>query len=346
MEYNIDILVAGCNTTCMHCYVNGGKAPAMSFQDFCLCMEKLSLSFENLKGHISFTLDNELFNHPDALQILTCVEQNYKSTYYHHGSTTGIAFLTHSKQTELFDILKRNEWDYVSFTIHGNRDTHDKIVNNSHGLESIIAASKLFREHDFKIWVSLMMNKKLVSELEDMSYILSHMHYDSILPVIPDYFPTPRLMKYQQIRLNKYEFVDVIAFLLSRKVDVSDIEKQVTLYNEETIIQTVHADVLREELTSKSTAFFHIDYKLDFFLGNTGSPLMHLGNIKTLSSQEIHQCIVMAEDNYYETESIHYNDIMFAVSHGELKRSGENYVYPSKIAGIIAMIKNKESDTF
>ncbi len=341
MEYNIDILVAGCNTTCMHCYVNGGKAPTMSLSDFHLCLSKLYPTFERLKEKISFTLDNEIFNHPEAVQILECVEQTCKRNYYHHGSTTGIAFLSHPQQVELLDILKRNKWDYISFAIHGNNDTHNKIVNNNHGLESIIAASELFREHDFEIWISLMITKKLVNELDDLSAILSRMQFNNILPVIPDYFPTPRLMKYQNIRCNKNEFEQIIEFLVARKVDVSDIENAVLSYNEETIIQTTDVDLIKNELTSKNTAFFHIDSKLDFYLGNTGSPLKYLGNIKDLSSDEIYHCIITAEDNYYETGSIHYSDILSTVSNNALKHSKENYVYPSKITGIIAMMKNE-----
>ena len=34
MEYNIDILVAGCNTSCQHCYVNGGYEKSMSFENY------------------------------------------------------------------------------------------------------------------------------------------------------------------------------------------------------------------------------------------------------------------------------------------------------------------------
>ena len=340
MEYNIDILVAGCNTTCMHCYVYGGKAPAMTLSDFNLCIGKLHPVFEKLKEKISFTLDNEIFNHPNAVQILECVEQTCKNNYYHHGSTTGIAFLSHPQQVKLFDILKRNKWDYISFAIHGNNDTHNKIVNNNLGLESIIEASELFRENDFEIWISLMITKKLVNELDDLSDILSKMQYDNILPVIPDYFPTPRLMKYQNIRCNKNEYEQIMEFLDARKVNLSNIKNAIQFYDEETIIQNIDVDLIRNELTSKNTAFFHIDNKLDFYLGNTGSPLRHLGNIKDLSSDEIYHCIIKAEDNYYETGTIHYNNIISAVSNNGLKRSKENYVYPSRIAGIIAMMKN------
>jgi len=340
MEYNIDILIAGCNTTCMHCYVDGGYATAMSLSDFYLCMAKLQPVFQQLRDNISFTLDNELFNHPDAAVILECVEQKYKSNYFHHGSTTGIAFLNHPKQAELFEILKRNKWDYASFAIHGSRDTHNSIVNNDRGLESLIEASRLFKERDFKVWISLMISKKLVSELDDLSRILSEIPYDNILPVIPDYYPTPRLMKYQSIRCNKAEFGELSDFLIDRGVDITGVEKAVQRYNEEAILNNLECDSIAEELTSKRTAFFHIDSKLGFYLGNTGSALKQFGNIKELSSEEIYRAIESSEDNYYETSRVHYNDIISAVSNGGLERSMENYVYPSRIAGIIAMMSN------
>lgn len=338
MEYNIDILVAGCNTTCMHCYVDGGYAPAMSLSNFYLCMEKLRPAFDNLKDRISFTLDNELFNHPNAVDILECVRQDYRNNYFHHGSTTGIAFLNHPKQAELLEILGCNKWDSVSFALHGNHDTHNSIVNNSHGLESLIEAGKVFKEHNFKVWISLMISKKLVKELDDLSKILSQIPYDNILPVIPDYYPTPRLMKYQIIRCNKGDFDELFDFLIDRNVDICDIEKAVQLYNEESILNDLDCALVAEELTSKSTAFFHIDNNLEFYLGNTGSAIKHLGNIKNLTSEEIYQLIASSEDNYYETGKVHYRDILTAISNDELKPSKENYVYPSRISGIIAMI--------
>lgn len=340
MEYNIDILVAGCNTTCLHCYVDGGHAPAMSMSDFYLCMEKLQPVFEQLKDKVSFTLDNELFNHPDAAEILECVAENYKESYYHHGSTTGIALLDHPKQDRIFDVLTDNNWDFFSFAVHGNHEAHNAIVNNDRGLKSLIAASKLCKEHNCKVWISLMISKKLVRDLEGLDDVLCQIPYDSILPVIPDYYPTPRLMKYQSIRCNSVEYDELLDFLAARNVDVSDIENAMQSYNEETIIETLDPDSVAKELTSKSTAFFHIDNKLDFYLGNTGSPLKHFGNIRDLSSEEIYRLITSAEDNYYETGSIHYDDIASAVSKGMLMRSDENYVYPSKISGIIAMIQN------
>ena len=186
-----------------------------------------------------------------------------------------------------------------------------------------------------------MITKKLRNELEDVSSILAQIEYDSILPVIPDYFPTTRLNKYQNIRCNKDEYEKIIDFLVGKNVDVSDVKNAVELYNEETIIQNLGVDAVKERLRSKNTAFFHIDHKLDFYLGNTGAALKYLGNIKSLSSEEIYDCIISAEDNFFETASVHYEDVLSAISHNGLKRSEENYVYPTEIAGIIAMMRAK-----
>lgn len=64
MDYNIDILVAGCNTNCQHCYVDGGPGPAMKFEDFQKSLNHLLPIMKAMGNSFSFTLDNELYNHP------------------------------------------------------------------------------------------------------------------------------------------------------------------------------------------------------------------------------------------------------------------------------------------
>ena len=340
MEYNIDILVAGCNTTCMHCYVSGGKSPVMSSDDFKICIDKLLPVFDKLKDKVGFTLDNEVFNHPDAVEILEYVEKNCKNNYFHHGSTTGIAFLNHPKQVELINVLKRNEWNYVSFAIHGNNETHNQIVKNDAGLESIIKACEIFKANDFEIWISLMITKKLVEELTDLASILDQIKFDHILPVIPDYFPTVRLNKYQEIRCNANDYKSLINFFEERNVDLTDLKNAIDSFNEQEIINNLNDESVKEKLLSKNMAFFHIDHNLNFYYGNTGSKLKSLGNIKELSSDDIYKAIIDSNDNYFETSTIHYDDIIEAIKQNKLESSKENYVYPSEIAGLIAMMNN------
>ena len=340
MEYNIDILVAGCNTTCMHCYVNGGKAPSMELEDFKYCMEKLNAVFSHFGEKVSFTLDNELYNHPNAKEILELVENNYSKNYYHHGSTTGIAILEHPDREEILKILKRNNWLDVSFAIHGGKEAHNKIVNNSEAMDAVIEASRLFKENGFDVWISLMISKKFIEDLSEVAELLDAIRYDHILPVIPDFYPNGRLIKYQNIRCNKNEYDKVFAFLQERKIEAEEIKNAVEQYDEANVLQKIKYDAVKDALLEKETAFFHVNQKLDFYVGNTGSALKYCGNLKECSSEEIIDWIENSNDNFYETATIHCQDILEAVSEGKLVRSEENYVYPNVIAAILAMIQN------
>lgn len=67
---NIDFLVAGCNTHCKHCYVNGSPGPMMPIEDVILCIKRLEEIAKYLPVGTSFTLDHEPINHPQIEQIL------------------------------------------------------------------------------------------------------------------------------------------------------------------------------------------------------------------------------------------------------------------------------------
>ncbi len=47
---NFDLLVAGCDTACRHCYVRGGAGPLMPFSDIVACLERLEFLASMLPG--------------------------------------------------------------------------------------------------------------------------------------------------------------------------------------------------------------------------------------------------------------------------------------------------------
>ncbi len=344
MDYNIDILVAGCNTSCLHCYVDGGRGKIMNLDDFKLCLDKLQGVFEVLKDRISFTLDNELYNHPSCLEILEYVKSHVKENYFHHGSTTGIAFLKEKRKDQIIEVLKENNWLDVSLAIHGPNKIHDAIVFKEGALDSLIEAANLFKDKGLEVWISLIFNKEMVKELDELAKVLKKIRYDYILPVICDYLPLSRLKKYQKIRCDKDDYQKIIPFLDALAIDTRDLKAKVSAFNEENIIKNLDYLMVQKELASKYTAFFHIDQNLDFYLGNTGTRLKYLGNIKMLGTDEILKAITSAKDNYYESSKIHYPDILEAVKNRRLKASSNNYVYPNMIALIMALMDNYEGE--
>ena len=338
MEYNIDILVAGCNTRCAHCYVDGGPEKAMTIEDFNCCMEKLKPVFSYFQGRCNFTLDNEVYNHKDALSILQKAFEFPE--YYHHGSTTGIALLHHPKRDEIISLIKKTQFPWASIALHAGSKVHNELVNHPKAMEDILAITPILKEAGIEIWLSLMLTKYLLADLNEMDQLLDQIPYDHLLPVIPSYYPTARLIKYQDARLNKEEYGKIISFLKNRNADVKEIEKACMEYNELSLLEHPDEYDIEKMLKAKNAAFFHIDHQLDFYVGNTGIKLRKCGNIKECSSQEIIEWIQNADDNWYETSILHYQDLIEAVKKKELKRSKENYVYNEELNGILAMAFN------
>ena len=52
-------------------------------------------------------------------------------------------------------------------------------------------------------------------DLENIDAILEEIPYDTLLPVIPDFYPIPRLIRYQDIRCNAGEYEDLLAAVLA-----------------------------------------------------------------------------------------------------------------------------------
>ena len=87
MKVNIDFLVSGCSTQCVHCYVNGGPGPFMQTDDALACIEKLDQISALLPEEASFTLDHEPMNHPEIAKILHAASHTKHIINYHHGMT-------------------------------------------------------------------------------------------------------------------------------------------------------------------------------------------------------------------------------------------------------------------
>lgn len=342
MEYNIDILVAGCNTSCLHCYVNGGPAPQMRLEDFCLCMDRLAPVFRRFGNALSFTLDNELYNHDCAQEILRCVRERNGSAYYHHGSTSGIALANRADARELLRFLRQSGWGIVSFTLHGGEAAHNRIVANPSALAAMKRAAALCSEEGLEIWISLMASKQLLADRAEVAALLASLPHDHLLPVIPDYYPTPRLRRYQAIRCNKGEAAAFADFMAALGVPEAQMNGCRDFVCESQVYAAAEAGRLRLHPKEKLTAFFHIDQRLDFYRGNTGAALERCGNIARLSPEEICDIIAATGDNYYETPEIHYRDLR--VGPGSLRRSSEDYAYPNAISCAIAMLDNARQD--
>lgn len=205
MQYTFEISLAGCNTNCMYCYVDGGPSMHMSYEDYLICIEKLKPLLDCLKGDISVTLGNELINHTNAKEIIL-ETYHFMPEYYSHDvvgiTTTGLALINRSDREEIMEALVEAKANDACLTLHGNEVHHNMIVRNPNAFRGIIKAAEYFNSYGMKLYFSLILNKHLVGDWEEVKHFLHSTPHWKTYIVVPTYLPTPRLREYQKIRVE------------------------------------------------------------------------------------------------------------------------------------------------
>jgi len=269
MKYTIEITVAGCTTSCAHCYVNGGHAPTMSFDNFSFCAEKLAEVFKYLDGDIAVTTGNEPFCHPQITEILDCLSSTlpcYFSFADYFVPTTGAALINHKKRERILDLLRTFGANGFMLAVHGNKQTHDRLVNRTGSYYDIFKTADFLTAHGLEILFNLIVSKHLYVGLESViDTMLSYKKADCRLTV-PIYVPTTRMKQYQQHRADVRECIRISKVAHSRGISTDALLKYCEQFNERCIIDSIIADGFNydsEKHLAPQWKFFNIKQELD-----------------------------------------------------------------------------------
>lgn len=199
---NIDFLLAGCNTRCMHCCVAGGPGKQMDPEDALLCLEKLDAAAAFLPGQVDITLDHEPMNHPAAARILRAAAAARHIRNYHHGMTTGIALMNRKDRDDVLRAYRECGYSRFGITVHGSAAHHDEIVRRQGAYETTAAAARYLKDSGMKLDVSLMVNRFFPGDAESITALLEELQPDSVYCVIPVYVPLGSMDEYETCRAN------------------------------------------------------------------------------------------------------------------------------------------------
>lgn len=331
MDFNIDLIIAGCNTNCRHCYVNGGPGRQMPKADFELCIDKLLPVFSHFDGSISFTIDNELYGHPDALDLLRFVKEKCWPYYSHHGSTTGIAFNHRSDKEELWRFQQENGIGFGCITLHGAEKNHNLITQNPNSFKESLEYASFVKAHRGKLYVALMLTSLLVEDRDEITELLRELAPDETYFAVPLFAPSRRMIDYQAYRAAYDECMKLKGYLRKWNVDESKYLSVFETYNSESILKRMAGKKSFVLEKMPDSCFLTIHQNLDLFYGNTGAEIAKIGNMNVLTPQDV--------INYMETCGSNYS--YFSNNFSEmpdyekfmeyLKRNvDKDYVYPDE----------------
>ena len=281
---NIDFLVAGCNTRCQHCYVNGGPGPMMSTEDAILCIERLDTLAAYLPQEISFTLDHEPMNHPQIAHIIRVAAQAKHIQNYHHGMTTGIGLMRRKDKDTIVKAYMDQGYDVFGITIHGNASHHDEIVRRKQAYDYAVAVADYLKANGAKIEVSLMLNRYFAEDAESITAMLRHLQPDYIGFAVPIFTPHSNMMDFEPHRASIEIIKDLQEYLPKWQQDYTEIirtaEKNTVASVIELLRQGVDVGNLFAQKQDELYLTLHQDCRL--YVGNTGAETKCLGDLRSI----------------------------------------------------------------
>ncbi len=284
MEFNFDLLLAGCNTRCKHCYVNGGPGPMMTTTDALMCIQKLDELASHLPGTVSFTLDNEPMNHPHLARILHAAANTSHIQNHHHGMTTGIGLMRRDDKENIIRAYREHGYTQFGLTLHGIGRHHDEIVRRSGAFETLVETARFLKEQGAQIELSLMLNRFFSVDREEISRLLGQLRPDYVFGAIPIFIPHRNMLDFEPYRANQQDIASLSGFLSRWGLDAPALL--------ESALQNTPSAVLRRfreqgDLASRfnqpqNEMYLTIHPDCTLYYGNTGAETRCLGDLRHL----------------------------------------------------------------
>ena len=296
---NFDLLVAGCDTRCKHCYVNGGPLPRMKGDDAVLSIERLDAIAAYLPDEAYFTLDHEPMGHPDVGRMIAATPKTKHIRYHHHGMTTGVGLMHRDDREAVLGRYLSLGFDSFGITIHGGEALHDEIVRRKGAFAASAAFGEFVKAQGAELEVSLMVNRFFPQQREEISALLDQLKPDYIYIALPIFTPHKNGMNYEPYRAS-VQNVEALGewFRALGKDDAEIIERareSSVGFAAKRLQYGQDLAVLFAEPQGEKYLAVHPDCRL--YMGNSGAETECLGDLRLLDPETTAKRITEAPDN-------------------------------------------------
>ena len=347
MEANFDILISGCNTRCLHCYVNGGPGPNMPLRDALLCLRRLDELAALLPFPASFTLDNEPFNHPDAAEIIRAASDTKHIAHYHHGMTTGVALMARKDKAAALQAYLDCGYTDFGVTLHGGPAHHDIITRRKGSFQTSIEAAEFMKSRGAELSVSLMLNRFFPEDAEEIDRVLDRLRPGFVYFAIPNFTPHANMPAFEPYRADIGDLRALSPRLARWQQDETELLRQAeqgTVSAAVRLLEDVSLADLFAQPQNELYLAVHPDCRL--FLGNTGVETTCLGDLRSLDLEVAAEAIRSASGNrdygaFYDPDRLPGQDAVIRA----LKRLPGGLLYSEAASAIYRALSDLNTPT-
>ncbi len=310
MKVNIDFLVSGCSTQCVHCYVNGGPGPFMQTDDALACIEKLDQISALLPEEASFTLDHEPMNHPEIAKILHAASHTKHIINYHHGMTAGVGFMARCDKEAVVKSYLENRYNEFGITLHGVSAHHDEIVNRKGAFDKTINAARFFSRQGCRVQISLMMNRFFAEDAGRISCLIDDIGAEDIYFAVPIFTPHSNMMRFEPYRATLETFESIYRYLPGWNQNPEEVMERARRNSVGGVGENVqYMDLRRLWKEKQDVLYLTLHQDCTIYVGNSGAETQALGDLRKLNPKFVAEIIQKLPGNYdysayYDIENV------------------------------------------
>jgi hypothetical protein len=192
--------VAGCPTTCMHCWAQGRRYPTMPLADvarvvaeshrFC---ERNGLSFDAYPMH-------EVAAHPDAAEVMRLFRAHVAPTLFEPLSTTGVPIAQRDDWLPLLDSLRESGTTTAWLAFHGVGAEHDRRVSMPGAFEQTCRGAERIRAAGLRVGCNVFLTKANAAQIPELAETLERLGVVESFWAPAGFGPQPRVRRYEALR--------------------------------------------------------------------------------------------------------------------------------------------------
>jgi hypothetical protein len=192
--------VAGCPTTCTHCWAQGGAYGTMPLADVAWVLEAAH-TFCDARG---FDFDaypmHEVAAHPDAAEVMRLFREHVSPTLFEPLSTTGVPIAQRDDWAPLLESLATTGTTTAWLAFHGVGAEHDRQVLSLGAFEETCRGAERIRAAGLKVGCNVFLSKRNVGQVDGLFDTLGQIGVEESTWSPAGYMPTSRGRRHAALR--------------------------------------------------------------------------------------------------------------------------------------------------
>ena len=300
MEITLNMKVAGCPTTCLHCARSGRAYPSMSLDNIRIAADAFAEYGERNGARINPAMMNEHLEHENPVEVARMLRERFDALEVETVATDGVSLGKRTDWKDVISGLQRLGTRQFWFSFHGYRETHDQIVQRPGAYDELVEAIRRVREMNAGYGTNVFLNTNITGDFKRFVGALDELEIGPQVWTVAFYMPTARLRSYERLRPGYADIEPHLDDILARTVTPPD-SWQRTRLTEQSYLQEILGDDAPEEsnwiIPGSSAIELVCTSNLDIYDGDVHRLATKFGNLNDTGVEAIMDAVLDARSS-------------------------------------------------